>query len=566
MRGLFQGRRATAQRVTEASPQQIAATGAAGGAGYDPVDREYGWRRAGAGRREVPEYTRQRAVDSSVAGYRSNSMATAVVDTYVSFIVGDKGVSYVCSNPDVKKVVQEFWDDPKVRFGQIQPALLKSQILWGELPVELMVGDQSGVVRLSVMDPVIVDKILLDRGNPLWPAKMVLTSEDGNEPKAFDLVQVDDESGLRQGNAFFFAPWKTLVTDTRGVPFLTPILDQLDSYDTVLSNLIDRTSLARYLVWDVEVKGTQPQVDEYIKSRGGLHIPPSGSIEVHNESVTWEPKSAPSGAQEDTQAAGAVLTQIAGGAGLAKTWLAEPDGANRATSLTMAEPVRRRVGLVQAVWLDQMTEIVRYVVDRAVAAGRLPAEVEAIDPKTGAKTTVPAAMTVLVTGPEIAAADAQLTAQTLLNVATGLEILVKTGLITPEAGARAAQKAWEDYVGVPYSSDLGEVDVAAVKAFAAAQAGAAPEGNTAGNGAGDAKVVPLRAVREAGDLNGAEELHKYWTRGEGLGKWVDADRPWTTLNGLLAEYIHDKDKLDRTTSEWYHDVLHRWPNQHRKAE
>lgn len=566
MRGLFQVARPVEQRALEASPQQIAATGAAGGSGYDPIDRETGWKRAGAGRREVPEYTRQRAVDSSVAAYRSNSMAAAVVDTYVAFCVGDKGVSYVCSNAEVKKVVQEFWDDPKVRFGQLQPALLKSQILWGELPVELMVGDQSGVVRLSVMDPVIVDKILLDRGNPLWPSRMVLTAEDGNEPKAFDLVQVDDETGLRQGNAFFFAPWKTLVTDTRGVPFLTPILDQLDSYDTVLSNLIDRTSLARYLVWDVTVTGSGPQVDKYIESRGGLHIPPSGSIEVHNESVTWEPKSAPSGAQEDTQAAGAVLTQIAGGSGLSKTWLAEPDGANRATSLTMAEPVRRRVGSVQGIWLDQMTEIVRYVVDQAVAAGRLPATVEATDPKTGTKSTVPAAMTVLVTGPEIAAADAQLTAQTLLNIATGLEILVKTGLITPEAGARAAQKAWEDYVGVPYSSDLGEVDVAAVKAYAAAQVGAAPDGNTAGNGAGDAKVVPLKAVREStGDRDG-EELHKYWTRGEGLGKWVDAPQPWYALYGHLKKYIADEDKAKRTTSQWYHDVLHRWPGQHDKAE
>lgn len=559
MRGLFQVR-PVERRVTEASPQQIAATGAAGGSGYDPVDREYGWRRAGAGRREVPEYTRQRAVDSSVAGYRSNSMATAVIDTYVAFCVGDKGVAYTCSNPDVKKVVQEFWDDPKVRFGQLQPALLKSQMLWGELPVELMVGDQSGVVRLSVMDPVIVDKILLDRGNPLWPSKMVLTSEDGSDPKAFDLVQVDDETGLRQGNAFFFAPWKTLVTDTRGVPFLTPILDQLDSYDTVLSNMIDRTALARYLVWDVTVKGTQPQVDAYVKSRGGAHIPPSGSVEIHNESVVWEPKSAPSGAQEDTQAAGAVLTQVAGGSGLSKTWLAEPDGANRATSLTMAEPVRRRVGSVQGIWLDQMTEIVRYVVDQAVAAGRISATVEATDPKTGATTTVPAAMTVLVTGPEIAAADAQLTAQTLLNVATGLEMLVKTGLLTPEAAARAARKAWEDYVGVPYSSDLGELDVAAVKAYAAAQAGTAPDGSTAGNGAGDAKVVPLRAVRESGGHNGAELLHKYWTRGEGLGLWVDEDKPWYALKAHLSKYIADRDELDRTTTDWYRDVFHRHPN------
>jgi hypothetical protein len=548
VRGLFQVARPV-ERAVEASPQQIAATGAAGGAGYDPIDRESGWRRSGVGRREVPEYTRQRAVDSSVAGYRSNSMGVAVVDTYVSFIVGDKGVGYTCSNPDVEKVVREFWDDPAVRFGQIQPALLRSQILWGELPVELMVGAQSGAVRLSVMDPAVVDKILLDRGNPLWPSKMVLTAEDGNEPRSFDLVRVDDADGLRKGNAFFFAPWKTLITDTRGVPFLTPILDQLDSYDTVLSNLIDRTSLARYLVWDVEVKGSQPQVDAYIQSRGGLHIPPSGSVEVHNESVKWTPMSAPSGAQEDTQAAGAVLTQVAGGAGLAKTWLAEPDGANRATSLTMAEPVRRRVGLVQAVWLDQMTEIVRFVVDQAVAAGRIPAMVEATDPRTGAKTTVPAAMTVLVTGPEIAAADAQLTAQTLLNIATGLDTLVKAGLLTPQAAARAAQKAWEDYMGIPWSSDLDGAGGDPVEALA--QLGAA--------GDGGAEVIPIGGAREAVGHGNAAELHKYWTKGEGLAKWAESPHPWTTLYGHLRKYIPDDDKAKRTAAQWFFDVFHYWP-------
>lgn len=542
-------------RTVEATPQQIAMTGAAGGGGWDPVDNVAGWRRSGAGRRDVPEYTRQRAVDNSVASYRSNPMATAVVDTYVSFVVGDKGVSYICSNPEVDKVVKEFWDDPKVRLGsaRTQVELLRSTILWGELPLELMVGEQSGAVRFSVMDPAVIDHIELDRGNPLWPSKMVLTLEPDagdQQPKSFTLVQVDDETGLRTGNGMFFAPWKTLVTDTRGVPFLTPVLDQLDAYDTVLSNLIDRTSLARYLVWTVMVKGSQAEVDAYIRGRGGLHIPPSGSVEVHNENVEWKPQSAPSGAQEDTQAAGAVLTQIAGGAGLAKTWLAEPDGANRATSLTMAEPVRRRVGLIQRVWLDLMTEIVRFVVDQAVKAGRLPATVEATDPRTGVTTEVPAAMSVQVTGPEIAAADAQLTAQTLLNIATGLDTLVKAGLLTPEAGALAAQKAWEDYMGIPFNADLNK----AGDAIGALKDLALEDG---------AEVIDLDAARESTGVRDGKELHAYWVRGEGLAKWVDSPTPWTTLHGLLSEYLSG-DKLDRTTSAWYIDVFGHPPGAHSK--
>src|SRR6266536_5790213 len=80
--------------------------------------------------------------------------------------------------------------------------------------------------------------------------------------------------------------------------------------------------------------------------------------------------------------------------------------------------------------------------------------VTAVDERTGQQREVPAAQTVLVTGPEIAAADAQITAQVLLNLSTGLEKLVGIGALSVEAAKAAARKAWEDYVGVPYNADL----------------------------------------------------------------------------------------------------------------
>jgi hypothetical protein len=439
--------------VLEASPQQLATTGAWGGAGYDPVDRDLNYRRSGAGRREVPYWTRERAVAASVAAYRMNPMATAIIDTYTAFCVGDSGLTYMCTNEDVRQVVAEFWDDPRNKVGDIQDLWLRTQLLLGEMPIEVMVGEQSGVVRFCPMDPAQIDNVELLQGNPMWPHKLILggTGDDG-ERRTLDIVHAD--SGLREGQAMYWAPFKTLASDVRGMPFLTSVLDDLDAYDQVISNLVDRTALARYLVWDVTVVGGQTEVDNYVNARGGMHIPPSGSVEVHNESVTWEPKSAPSGAAEDTQAAGAVLTKVAGGAGLAKTWLAEPDGANRATSLTMAEPVRRRVGGVQKLWLNQMTELVRFAVDRAVAAKRLPEMVEASDPKTGAASEQKASQSVIVTGPEVAAADAQITAQVLLNLATSLTQMVDAGVLTVDAAALAAKKGWEDYMGIPYRAEL----------------------------------------------------------------------------------------------------------------
>jgi hypothetical protein len=165
--------------------------------------------------------------------------------------------------------------------------------------------------------------------------------------------------------------------------------------------------------------------------------------------VKWESKFAQPGSFEDRVTGQAVLTNIAAGAGLAKTWLAEPEDANRATSLTMAEPVRRRVGGVQQLWLDINTELVRFAVDRAVAAGQLEAQV-AIKDKTGAEQLVPAADTVTVTGPEIAASDANVAAEILVKLSQSLKDLD----LSEEARRLASQKGWEDFMGIPYSREL----------------------------------------------------------------------------------------------------------------
>jgi hypothetical protein len=456
--------RTTEARVVEAIADQVIPTGGGfgtyGAYGRDPVDGDVGYRRAGsAGSREVPYWTREKARDYSVTAYRSNPMATAIIDTYTAFCVGDSGISWQATNPQVAEVVRQFWDDPANRVGEIQELGLRSQLLLGEKLYELLVGEQGGMVRFAPVEPATIKDIRCRFGNPLWPSQVVLPPGPGGEDdRVWDLVQVDDETGLRAGQAMFWAPWRTLDTDTRGMPFLTSVLDWLDSYDTVLSNLIDRTALARYMVFDVTVQGGQTEVDAFVASRGGLHVPPSGSVEVHNDSVTWDAKTVSTGAMEDTAANRSVLTNIASGTGLAKTWLAEPEDANRATSLTMAEPVRRRVGSVQKVWLAQQNELVRFVVDRAVAAGRLPKLVDATDPRTGEKTQIPASQAVIVTGPEIAASDSQLTAQVLLNLSTGLEKLVTIGALSKEAAATAARKAWEDYVGVPYTAELDRPD------------------------------------------------------------------------------------------------------------
>lgn len=439
------------RRAVEATSRELVATGAAGG-GNDGIDNDGGnWHAVGAGQFEMPTWTTRRARASSLAAYRANPMARAIIDTYTSFGVGDSGVSLLCSDAQVRTYIDRWWADPKNQLWQ-QALMMRDWMLNGEAVYEYMTAPLSGFVRWSPIHPDRVSEVLLQDGNPLWHQAVKVTVGVG-QTVTLPIAQVSDLSQLREGAVGYFPSWRATLFDRRGVPFLTPVLDDLDAYGLVLGNLVDRTALARYLVFDVTVTGGKTAVDDFIAARGGKHAPPSGSVEVHNEGVKWDVVTAETGSFEDTNTMGGILTNVAGGAGLAKTWLAEADGANRATSLSMAEPVRRRVGGVQAEWLSIQTEFARFAVDRAVAAGRLPRLVPSTN-VAGERVMIPAADTVKVTGPEIAAADSQVTAAVFLNLSQALDGMVSAGVLTKAAAAIAAQKAWEQFVGQPFRPDL----------------------------------------------------------------------------------------------------------------
>lgn len=451
-------------RASEATPQQRVATGAsATGAGLlDPLDASnglqasYGFRRVGAKTtRDIPQRSRDQAQVDSIVAYRANPMGRAIIDTYTAFCVGDRGVTVQCTSPEIQPVVDQFWQDPRNAFELGLEAMFRDWLLRGEQAQEMLAGPYSGIVRRSPIDVGRVVDVALVDGNALWPESLGI-SMDGSTSELVRLpvIGLDDLTQLREGSVMWQASFKALETDIRGAPFLMPVLDWLDSYDNVLSNLIDRTALMRYISWDVTLKGSDGDaIDAWVKSRGGRQIPRSGTMEVHNDSVEMKPVTASTGAFEDVKTNQAVLTSIAGGVGLSKTWLAEPEDANRATSLTMAEPVRRRVGSVQNQFLVYLREMTRFAVDRAVAAERIPRTV-LVRGAGGTEIDMPSAQTVSVSGPQIAAADSQVMATVLMQLSTGLAGMVAAGIMTKEAAQEASKKAWSDFTGVPYRQEL----------------------------------------------------------------------------------------------------------------
>lgn len=74
----------------------------------------------------------------------------------------------------------------------------------------------------------------------------------------------------------------------------------------------------------------------------------------------------------------------------------------------------------------------------------------------------------------------------------------------------------------------------------------------------EATAAEERVVTSLKGAKGAEQLHRYWTKGEGLAKWAGSPHPWTTLYHHLLKYL-PAGEAKRTASEWFHEVMGFWP-------
>lgn len=54
-----------------------------------------------------------------------------------------------------------------------------------------------------------------------------------------------------------------------------------------------------------------------------------------------------------------------------------------------------------------------------------------------------------------------------------------------------------------------------------------------------------------------EQLHHYWTRGEGLAKWATHPHPWTALRNHLRKYVGQA-RANRMASQWFFEVRGYW--------
>ena len=169
------------------------------------------------------------------------------------------------------------------------------------------------------------------------------------------------DSGTRLVGAFFWAVNKVQGA-TRGRSDLMPVADFLDLYDRLIFDEAERMSFLRAFVYDVTITGAD---EAALTKRAATSAPPKpGSVYYHNEAEELKAVTPDLKAQDGATTADLILSLIATGVGLPKTWLNGIMDVNRASAASMDEPSLKRLRARQQVVIGAVERMVRFALDR----------------------------------------------------------------------------------------------------------------------------------------------------------------------------------------------------------
>jgi len=410
----------------------------------DVVDRpgDEGFRRLTQTEKDLIPPAHDRHLRIAYYLYVTNPMAHRIIDMARDFVIGD-GASYHAKDERVQAVLDKHWNDPVNHWDIKQFNKVKELFLYGEQIYPVFVNEFTGHVRLGYVDPLNVDQVIPDPGNPemirsviLKTGKEILVKERNPETnrlitvpkKELKVINVDTNPrsptyGRLVGECFYFAMNK-VSNATRGFSELMHLSDWIDAYDQLLFTHMDRLMFLRTFVWDILLEGADENAIKLKRKDLAMNPPKPGSWIVHNEKEKWTAVTPDLKATEHTEEEKKVRAFILGGAGIPPHWFGEGDGVNRATAVAMDTPVFRMLRARQRYVRFMFEHIFRFCIDQAIIKHTLPAKEEDFS------TDITASL------PEFSAKDELQIASTLNDVVNALTVARSQNWISDETAAK----------------------------------------------------------------------------------------------------------------------------------
>jgi len=326
--------------------------------------------------RDLNLLTQRRMQDIAFYLYDSNPMAGRIIEIIEDFVIGD-GFSYTAQDPDVKEVLDNFWEDPDNNLDEEMNVNVVELFLFGELCLPVWVNSADGAVKLGYIDPKTILKIKKDSNNTKINKTLIWRKPSGSIEREINIINVDkalrsETYGRLVGNCFYFTINK-VSSATRGRSALLRLADWLDGYDQFLFARLERAFLLNNFIWDIECEGMDKgELEEFVKT---IAIPRPGSIRAHNEKVKWKSETPKLESADASEEARLFKQQILGGSGYPEHWFGEGSTTTRATAKEMSAPVLKSLKSKQKKIKFMIKRIFNFVIDQAIIAGTLSKDV-----------------------------------------------------------------------------------------------------------------------------------------------------------------------------------------------
>lgn len=313
--------------------------------------------------------------------YNANPLAFAVIEITSSFVLG-KGVTVAANQPEVQRVLLDFWNDPDNHMETRVYALCTELALYGEQFIRFFVNPYSGRVKIRQIDPSIIDEIETD------PDDIETVLRFHRRPVGTSSTQPGDPAPIRPADqqnfegAWFLAGQEMLqftinkVSNAkRGKSDLATLLPWLRRYKDWLT---DRVRINKYkgaFLWDVQLMGADRKTIERKKAEYS-YPPEPGTVIIHNEAEHWSAVKPEINANEAAEDGRALKLMIAVGCQLPEHYLSDGNNGNRAIAVEMGLPTLLKFQRRQHVMKYMLRAILDRVILEARKAGTLKAEIE----------------------------------------------------------------------------------------------------------------------------------------------------------------------------------------------
>lgn len=324
--------------------------------------------------REWDSATRERILSSCHAAYQRNPLAHTAVNFTTDFVIGN-GFNLVCKNPDVKRVLDDFINNPDNAVRKYERQAVNDLQVDGELILRFFT--EAGETVMVPQRP--------------WELKWIKTQEGFyRRPELFHFERFVSQGDSPMGgqntkpedvpaNEIHFVAINDHAYELRGRPELYRVLPWLKADKDWIEDRARQNRWRNALLWHVRVEGANANMIAAVAARW-RKPPPPGSAYVSTAAEEVKPLTNGGDAGDASHDGRAIRLMVILGMRLPEYFFGDGQNANLATATKQELPALTKFEAFQQILIEQVwTPIFQRVLQNAMDAGMLPEEVEEYD-------------------------------------------------------------------------------------------------------------------------------------------------------------------------------------------